>query len=130
MSARRSLYHEYPDYRVDIEPSGQTVRVGLGGELLAETHRAVTVRESKHAPVTYLPLEDVRADLIEPTDHTTFCPFKGDASYWTVRVADRVEENVLWGYEKPFPEVAGLVGYVAFYPDRVEWEIEEGRGEA
>ena len=122
MSERRSLYHEYPDYRVDLEPSDESVRVRIGGELIAESDRALVVRETKHDPVTYVPLEDVRQELIEPTSHTTFCPFKGDASYWTVRAGDRVEENVIWGYADPFEQVAGLKGYVAFYPDRVEWE--------
>ena len=122
MSEPRSLYHKYPDYRVDLDPSERRVRVRIGGELIADTERALIVRETKHDPVTYVPLADVRGDLIEPTDHTTFCPFKGDASYWTVRVGDQTFENVLWGYPEPFEEVAGIAGYVAFYPDRVEIE--------
>jgi uncharacterized protein (DUF427 family) len=64
----------------------------------------------------------VRFELLEPTDHQTFCPFKGEASYWTLRVGDRVEENAVWSYEDAFDEVEGLEGYVAFYPDRVDWE--------
>jgi uncharacterized protein (DUF427 family) len=84
----------------------------------------LTVCETKHEPVVYFPREDVRFEALERTDHKSFCPFKGEASYWTLRVADRAEENAVWSYEDPFDEVAGLEDYVAFYADRVEWERE------
>ena len=109
-----------PDCRLD--PSSEHVRVRLGGELIADSRRTLVVRETKHDPVVYFPREDVRLDLLERTEHTTFCPFKGDACYWSIRAGDRVEENAVWSYEDPFPEVAGLKDYVSFYPDRVEWE--------
>ena len=80
------------------------------------------VRETKHTPVVYFPRDDVRFDLLEATSHVTFCPFKGEASYWTLRVGDRVEENVVWSYADPFDEVAGIKDYVSFYADRVDWE--------
>ncbi len=121
MAKRESLYHKYPDYRVDLEPHPRRVRVRLGEETIADSERALRVLETKHDPVLYLPREDVRMERLERTDHETFCPFKGEASYWTVRAADRVEENAVWSYEDPFDEVAGLKDYVAFYPDRVEW---------
>jgi uncharacterized protein (DUF427 family) len=124
MPKRESLYHEYPDYRVDLEPGVQRVRVSWNGKLLADSERTLLVRETKHDPVTYFPREDVRMDLLERTDQQTFCPFKGEASYWSLRDGDRVEENAVWTYEDPFPQVAGLEGYIAFYPDRVEWERE------
>ncbi len=126
MTERRSLYHEYPDYRVDLEPCDARIRVRVGGELVADTTRALIVRESKHAPVTYVPLDDVRGELVEPTDHTTFCPFKGDARYWTVQIGERTFENLIWGYPEPFDEVAGIAGFVAFYPDRAEIEVGGG----
>jgi uncharacterized protein (DUF427 family) len=128
MTGKRSLHSEHPDYRVDLEPSADRVRVRALGEVVADTTRALIVRETRHAPVVYLPLEDVRRELIEPTAHTTFCPFKGEASYWTLRVGGRALENVLWGYASPFDEVAGLAGYVAFYPDRVEIDVERRGG--
>ena len=121
MPRGKSLYREYPDYRVDLEPSSARIRVELNGELIAESDRTLIVRESRHDPVVYFPREAVRLDLLEATDHETFCPFKGEASYWTLRVGDRVEENAVWSYEDPFDEVAGLKDYVAFYPDRVDW---------
>ena len=122
MAKRESLYHKFPDYRVDLDPSTTRIRVTFGGEVVADSDRTLVVRETKHEPVVYFPREDVRFDLLEPTSHTTFCPFKGEASYWTLRVGDRVEENVIWSYDDPFDEVAGLKDYVSFYADRVDWD--------
>ncbi len=122
MPKRESLYHRFPDYRVDLEPEERRVRVRWAGELLADSRRPLVVKETKHAPVIYLPREDVRFDLLERTPQRSFCPFKGEASYWSARAGDRVEENVAWSYEDPFDEVAGLKDYVAFYADRVELE--------
>lgn len=122
MARRESLYHKFPDYRVDLDPSTTRVRVTFGGEVVADSDRTLVVRETKHKPVVYFPREDVRFDLLEPTSHTTFCPFKGEASYWTLRVGDRVEENVIWSYDDPFDEVAALKDYVSFYADRVDWD--------
>ncbi len=122
MPKRESLYHRFPDYRVDLEPSSRRVRVSLDGQVVAESERTLIVRETKHDPVVYFPRDDVRFELLTRTDHETFCPFKGVASYWTLRVGDRVEENAVWGYDDPFDEVAGLESYVSFYPDRVDWE--------
>jgi uncharacterized protein (DUF427 family) len=120
MPKRESLYHAYPDYRVDLEPSSARMLASLGGEVVADSRSTLIVRETKLDPVVYFPLEDVRADHLRPTEHQTFCPFKGEASYWTLEVGERVEENSVWGYEDPFQEVAGLKGYVAFYSDRVD----------
>lgn len=122
MPKRESLYHRFPDYRVDLEPEERRVRVRWAGELLDDSRRPLVVKETKHAPVIYLPREDVRFDLLERTPQRSFCPFKGEASYWSARAGDRVEENVAWSYEDPFDEVAGLKDYVAFYADRVELE--------
>ena len=121
MASRESLYHRYPDYRVDLDPSAERVRVRFAGEVIADSEKTVWVRETRHDPVVYFPREDVSFEHLERTDHKTFCPFKGDASYWTIRVGDRLEENAVWSYEDPFDEVAGLKGCVSFYADRVEW---------
>ena len=121
MPKGESLYHKYPDYRVDLDPSRERVRVRYNGEVIADSAKTLIVRETKHDPVVYFPREDVRLEAMQRTDHETFCPFKGEASYWSLRVGDRVEENAVWTYEDPFDEVAGLKDYVSFYPDRVEW---------
>ncbi len=120
MPKGESLYSAYPDYRVDLEPNGDRVRVFVGDQSIADSQRTLLVKETKHDAVVYFPREDVRMDLLERTAHETFCPFKGEASYWTVRVAGRVEENAVWTYEDPFPEVQGLRDYVSFYVGRGE----------
>ncbi len=120
MPKGESLYHKFPDYRVDLEPSERRVVVRFNGEVVVDTESALVVRETKHDPVLYFPRQDVRMQLLERTDHETFCPFKGEASYWTLSAGGRREENAVWSYEDPFDQVAGLKDYVAFYPDRVE----------
>ncbi len=122
MNTRASLWGKVPDYRIDLEPNAERIRVRFDGEIVSDSRRTLVVRETKHHPVIYFPREDVRFELLERTRHQTFCPFKGDASYWSLRVGDRIEENAVWSYESPFDEVAGLKDYIAFYPDRVEWD--------
>ena len=122
MPKGQSLYHKYPDYRVDLEASDQRARVWVGDQVIADSARALVVRETKHDPVLYFPRDHVRLELLERTDHTSFCPFKGEASYWSVRLANEVLENAVWSYEDPFDEVTGLKDYVAFWGDRVRFE--------
>ena len=119
MTERRSADARVPGYRVDLEPSAERVRARVGDLVVAESDRALVVRETGHEPVVYFPRDDVRLALFERTTHATHCPFKGDASYWTLRSGARVEENVAWSYESPFDEVAGIAGFLAFYGDRV-----------
>ena len=118
----RSLIHDYPDYEVVLEAHPDVARASLEGAVIAESERSVLLRETRHEAVIYFPREDVHWDRLEATEHTSFCPFKGHASYWTVRTPGRVEENAVWGYENPFPEVAELANYVAFYTDRIQVE--------
>ncbi len=122
MPRGESLYHKYPDYRVDLEPSERRVTVRFNGETLVDTERALVVRETNHDAVLYFPREDVRMELLERSDHETFCPFKGEASYWSLAAAGRREQNAAWSYEDPFDQVAGIKDYLAFYADRVEWD--------
>jgi len=118
----RSRIHDFTDYEIVLEPKPEAVHAILDGEVIAESTQSVLLRETRHAPVIYFPREDVRWERLEATDHTSFCPFKGHASYWTVRTPERVEENAVWGYANPFPEVAKLADYVAFYADRIQVE--------
>lgn len=126
MSKRESLYHKYPDYRVDTEPNPQRIRARIGETLIADSEHTLIVRETNLEPVVYFPRADVELELAEKTDHQSFCPFKGEASYWSFRSDGSVEENVAWSYEDPFDEVAPLGGYIAFYPGRVEISNEGG----
>jgi uncharacterized protein (DUF427 family) len=122
---RESLYHKYPDYCVDLEQHSGRIRVTLAGETIADSERAVVVNETRHAPAIYFPREDVRLRHLEGTDHQTFCPFKGEAAYWSIRVGDHVEQNAVWTYPDPFDEVSALKDYVSFYQDRPGLQQEE-----
>jgi uncharacterized protein (DUF427 family) len=113
-----------PDYRVALVPESRRVRVVFGGVTIADSTAALRVEETGHSPVHYIPEKDVQVGLMRPTDHHSRCPYKGEASYWTIEVPDaggvRRSENAVWGYSTPFDEVSGLAGYYAFYPNRVD----------
>jgi uncharacterized protein (DUF427 family) len=109
-----------PDYRIALKPAGRRMRILLGCAVLAESDGALVMREGDYAPVYYFPRADVKLDAMTRTDHNTFCPFKGKASYWTAGG----EENVAWSYEAPFDEMAEIRECVAFYGDKVEIRAE------
>jgi len=113
-----SGYAERYDYRVDILRRLNRVTATLDGGVLAESRRTLLVDEQDHGLVFYFPREDVRLDrLAAMPDETSRCPYKGDASYWAH--ADRPDRAIAWSYETPYPEVAPIKGYIAFYQDRV-----------
>ncbi|MBV8956343.1 MAG: DUF427 domain-containing protein [Solirubrobacterales bacterium] len=91
--------------------------------MIAETDSALTLQESNYPPVQYLPLQDVDADVISPTDHLTYCPYKGDASYYSPSTAGGELENVMWTHEQPYGAVAEIKDHAAFYPNRVEISV-------
>jgi len=103
-----------------VEPSARRVRVIVAGETIADSTRSVRVLETSHPPVWYIPPEDVRMDLLDNSDTSTFCEYKGTASYWTLRTAGRTFEDVAWSYEQPIPGFESLRDYIAFYPSRVD----------
>jgi len=120
-----------PRHRLLLHPFPRRVRARFAGEVVLDSTRGALLHESNILPRLYVPFEDVRADLLERTDHSTHCPFKGDASYWSVRVGDRVAENAVWTYEEPIEEASWLRGLVSVYPERMDaWfdEDEEIRG--
>ncbi len=123
--ARGNFTIDGPEHRIFVQRSPKRVRVEIGGEIVADTTRALRLHETGHLPVYYMPLDDVRRDLLEPTDLATTCPFKGEASYWSVVVGDRIEENVAWTYADPLDGVDVIAGHVAFYLDRVDAIYEE-----
>jgi uncharacterized protein (DUF427 family) len=125
IETRESGYETNPDYRIVFERSPRRVRVALDGETIADSTDAHLLFETRHLPVYYFPRADVRLDLMTPTDHHTFCPYKGTASYWTIKAGGRVAENAVWGYPDPFDEVAAIKDFVAFYWDRVDHWYEE-----
>jgi uncharacterized protein (DUF427 family) len=114
-----------PEHRVDLHPEAHRVRVTFAGTVVADTTAALRVEETGHGPVHYIPEKDMRLDLMHKTEHSTYCPFKGHASYWTVTVDGKSSENAIWGYQTPYDEMEGLAGYYAFYGNRVD-QIELG----
>ncbi len=109
-----------PDHPIIITPEPRSVRVRFGGEVIAETRRALRLQEANYRPVFYIPAEDAAMALMSPTDHRTHCPYKGDASYLSIAAGGRQAANAVWRYEDPFPAVAAIAGMLAFYPDRVD----------
>jgi uncharacterized protein (DUF427 family) len=122
---RQSGFKTDPDYRIAFERSPRRVRVKFNGETIADSTDAHLLFETRHLPVYYFPCADVRLDLMTPTDHHTFCPYKGTASYWTIKVGDRMAENAVWGYPEPFEEVAAIGNFLAFYWNQVDAWYEE-----
>ena len=109
-----------PDHPISIQPSLDRVVVKFGGEVIAHTNRALTLREGKYSPVEYIPRADARMEFLTKTDHHTGCPYKGEASYFTIKAGGRSAENAVWTYETPFDAVGEIKEYLAFYPDRVD----------
>jgi len=114
------------DYQIRFEPSAQRVHAEFNGERIADSERVVIVHETRLAPAYYFPAEDVRMEVLAKTAFTTHCPFKGNASYWSVKVGDRVAENAAWAYEDPYREAAPIRGYLSFYPNKVSLLREGG----
>jgi len=109
-----------PDHPISIEPNPARVVVSVAGHVIADTHNALTLREAAHPPVQYIPDEDVDFSRLERTDHTTYCPYKGDCNYYSVPAGGEKSVNAVWSYENPYPAVERIKGHVAFYPDRVD----------
>jgi uncharacterized protein (DUF427 family) len=113
------------DHVLYFEDSPRRVRAVFGGETVADSRRVKLMHEKGLLPIYYFPEEDVQMDLLEATDHTTHCPFKGDASYWSVKVGDRVADNAVWGYPEPLEDAPPLADYLAFYWRKMDHWYEE-----
>jgi uncharacterized protein (DUF427 family) len=114
-----------PGRALYLEPSPKRVRAIVGGETIADSRRAMLLQESGAQPIYYFPPDDVRSDALEPSDHHTHCPKKGDASYYTLRAGDKVLENAAWYYPEPLPDAPPIKGLIAFYFDRIDRWLEE-----
>jgi uncharacterized protein (DUF427 family) len=113
-----------PDHPITIERNPARIVVTLGGKVVADTTAALTLREAAYPAVQYIPRADVDMSLLERTDHATYCPYKGDASYYSIPLGGTRSANAVWSYEAPYDAVTAIAGHVAFYPDRVD-AIEE-----
>ena len=120
MSMTKEQLTPGPDHPITIEPTGQRVTVTAGDQVIARSDNALTLREASYPPVQYVPIDDVDRCALRPTDHETYCPYKGDASYFTVTTPDGELENLIWTYEQPYDAVAEIQGHVAFYANRVD----------
>jgi uncharacterized protein (DUF427 family) len=109
-----------PDHPISIEPNPAKVIVRLAGKTIAETNESLTLQEANYPPVTYIPRRDVDMSLLQRSDHESYCPYKGDASYYSIPVGGQRSENAIWTYETPYDAVSGIKDYMAFYPDRVD----------
>ena len=113
-----------PDHAITIEPNVSRVVVTIAGRILADTREALTLREANYPPVQYIPIKDVDTALLERSDHSTYCPYKGDCAYYSVPIGGERSVNAVWTYAAPYASVAPIGGHLAFYPDRVD-AIEE-----
>jgi uncharacterized protein (DUF427 family) len=109
-----------PDHPITIEKTPQRVRVTVAGKTIADSRDALTLREASYAPVQYIPRKDVDFKLLERTAHTSHCPYKGDASYYSIVPGGERSANAVWSYETPYRSVAQIKEHVAFYPTRVD----------
>jgi uncharacterized protein (DUF427 family) len=111
-----------PDHPITITKNPRRVRVSAGGAVIAETAKALTLKEAEYPAVQYVPREDANMALLERTDRVTHCPYKGDASYYSIKADGKTLDNAIWSYETPFPAMAEISGHLAFYPDKVKIE--------
>lgn len=115
-----------PGRALYLEPTPKRIRVQVGGETIADSRRAMMLHESGLQPIYYFPPEDVRGDMLAPSERHTWCPKKGQASYYTIRAGGRVVEDGAWYYSGPIPEAPPIKGLIAFYWDRMDRWLEEG----
>jgi uncharacterized protein (DUF427 family) len=114
-------------HQITITPTQVHVEVTVDGVKVAESDRPVLLDETGLPTRYYLPRDDVRTDLLRSTSHQTTCPFKGQASYWSVVVGDEVHDDLVWSYESPIPEAEGITGLMCFYNERVEVTVDGER---
>lgn len=111
-----------PDHPITITQNPRRVRVTAGDIVIADSTKALTLKEAKYPAVQYVPREDANMARLERTDRTTHCPYKGDASYYSIKADGKTLENAIWTYETPFPAMTEISGHLAFYPDKVKIE--------
>lgn len=113
-----------PDHPITITPNPARVIVSVAGRVIADTRKALTLREASLRPVQYVPREDVDMSLLQRTERTTYCPYKGDCAYYSIPAGGARSENAVWTYERPYASVSQIGTYLAFYPGKVD-AIEE-----
>jgi uncharacterized protein (DUF427 family) len=119
-SSQKSVRMPGPDHPLTIEPHSGRVVIKVAGRTIADTREALMLREASYPGVQYIPRKDVDMTLLERTPHATYCPYKGDCSYYSIPVGKERAVNAVWTYESPYPAVAAIKEYLAFYPSRVD----------
>jgi len=117
-----------PDHPITIVPSDDHVVVRSGEETIADSSSTLVLREADYPPVRYIPITDVDRSQLAPSELTTYCPYKGEASYYSIADDAKHGTDAVWFYEDPRPAVAEIKGHVAFYPDRVQLSVEAADG--
>lgn len=110
-------YRKHPDHRITTKPAGARVQVRFNGEVIADSQDAILLEEGSYPPVYYFPRKDVKMERLKRSTHSTHCPFKGDASYYSLVNG---AQNAVWTYETPYDEMSAIKEHVAFYPDKVD----------
>ena len=113
-----------PDHPITVEPSADRVIVRAGGKTVADSTATLVLQEANYPPVRYIPLADVDRTLLAPSDTSSYCPYKGEASYWSITTDSGQGNDAVWFYDQPYAAVEPIRDHVAFYPDRVEITIE------
>ena len=124
-SAERPVKHPGPDHPITIERNPKRVVVTVAGRVVADTRDALTLREAAYPAVLYIPRADADMALLQRTDHATYCPYKGNCSYFSIPSGGPRAVNAVWTYETPYAAVAAIKDHLAFYPDRVDSIIEQ-----
>ncbi|MDI7775020.1 DUF427 domain-containing protein [Asticcacaulis sp. EMRT-3] len=109
-----------PDHPITIRPEPSRIVVTVAGKVVADSRNALSLKEASYPAVAYIPRADVDMSLLTPTDHTTYCPYKGDCHYFSIPAGGDKARNAVWSYEQPYEAVAEIAGHLAFYPDRVD----------
>jgi|SRR5271166_2585419 len=110
-------------HTITVSPADRHVVIAVGGVKLAESDNALVLEETGLPARYYLPPQDVRIEYLQPTDTHTTCPFKGQASYWSVQLGDQVHKDVAWSYPEPIPSVSDIAGLLCFYAERVDQQL-------
>ncbi len=109
-----------PDHPIDVHPAKAHIVVTAAGRVIADTRAALMLREASYPPVYYIPRADADMSQLVSSSHTTYCPYKGECSYYSIAGEDERGRDAVWSYEKPYPAVAAIAGHLAFYADRVD----------
>ena len=120
----RKILTPNPDHPISIAPNPGRVVVRAGERVIADTRNALELREAAYSPAQYIPRGDVDMAQLTKSSHSSYCPYKGDAGYFSIDSLGDAGTNAVWTYEAPFPAVVAIAGFVAFYPDKVSITIE------